>query len=576
MLELIPILLSTVALAVAPSESKTSDLEVKSQKTTESRNAVLTANSAADATLVATKTEPSGNNVIDVKLDQPDTQSSLTRAEGIVANADMKSNIASQSSYTGAEGYLTQKADDIASLTKKIFDTMPHLPKDSLFGSMSDAYKTNPQIKQQIAVVRSSVEKIVQAKSGWRPSVTATLSQGLSQANNKGDTLKQQLQSSNTGVSKSQKDANASAKLELRQNLFAGGQTVYQVKESEAAYQASKATLTETEQNVLLQVSTSYMQLMSKYAEIELLKRNEVNLYETLKATQDKFDVGEETRTSVAQAEAQLADGIAQRINAEAELEQIKATFEKTTFRKAGRLTRPDIPKTMPKTLDEVIEKSRVFSPTLSKAMYAEKSSRYAVDRATGALLPSIDLVGSSSASRDRLENKYVNSSNALTVNPRNDRSVNHSVQVQMSIPLYEGGRTRSQRREASEAAEQSRIQIEQARREIVERAVGAWNRYKSAESRIVEYKKQVQANLISLDGTQQELLVGSKILLDVLNAISRLVQSQVNLVRAEQDYLSAAYEVLFVTGQLTAKSLGLHVNLYDPDVHYQETANRF
>lgn len=560
MIEFLSILLSSVALAVAPSESKTPEITIKKEDVAKVSDPTLTID-------VGDK---------DPQASDADLATTVEKAEKAGAEADVKSDLSSRSSYTGAEGYLTQKADDIASLTKKIFDKMPHLPKDSLFGSMADAYKTNPQIKQQIAAVRASVEKVVQAKSGWRPTLTATLSQGLTQANNKGDTIRQQVETSGSGVSKSQKDANSSAKLELRQNIFSGGQTVYQVKESEAAYQSSKATLIETEQNVLLQVSTSYMQLMSKYAEIELLKRNEVNLRETLKATQDKFDVGEETRTSVAQAEAQLADGIAQRINAEAELEQIKATFEKTTFRKAGRLTRPEIPSTMPKTLDEVIEKARVFSPTLTKAVYAEKSARFAVDRVTGALLPSVDLVGSSSASRDRLENKYVAARNPTVINPRNDRAVNHSVQVQMSIPLYEGGRVRSQRREAGESAEQSRIQIEQARREVVERAVAAWSRYKSAESRILEFKKQVKANLVSLDGTQQELLVGSKILLDVLNAISRLVQSQVNLVRAEQDYLSAAFEVLFVTGQLTAKSLGLQVSLYDPEIHYQETSNRF
>ncbi len=560
MIEFLSILLSSVALAVAPSESKTPEITIKKEDVAKVSDPTLTID-------VGDK---------DPQASDADLATTVEKAEKAGAEADVKSDLSSRSSYTGAEGYLTQKADDIASLTKKIFDKMPHLPKDSLFGSMADAYKTNPQIKQQIAAVRASVEKVVQAKSGWRPTLTATLSQGLTQANNKGDTIRQQVETSGSGVSKSQKDANSSAKLELRQNIFSGGQTVYQVKESEAAYQSSKATLIETEQNVLLQVSTSYMQLMSKYAEIELLKRNEVNLRETLKATQDKFDVGEETRTSVAQAEAQLADGIAQRINAEAELEQIKATFEKTTFRKAGRLTRPEIPSTMPKTLDEVIEKARVFSPTLTKAVYAEKSARFAVDRVTGALLPSVDLVGSSSASRDRLENKYVAARNPTVINPRNDRAVNHSVQVQMSIPLYEGGRVRSQRREAGESAEQSRIQIEQARREVVERAVAAWSRYKSAESRILEFKKQVEANLVSLDGTQQELLVGSKILLDVLNAISRLVQSQVNLVRAEQDYLSAAFEVLFVTGQLTAKSLGLQVSLYDPEIHYQETSNRF
>ncbi len=571
MIDFLSILLSSVALAAAPSDTKNVSAKNNEEKT---------------VGLFAKPSEPS----VDTKAETKDTvkaieadiakeiteQNAIEKAESIVAKANVGSDVEARSSYTGAEGYLTQKADDMATLNQKIFDKMPHLPKDSLYGSMADAYKTNPQIKQQISAVRASVEKIVQAKSGWRPTVTGTLSTGLTQSNSMGDSLKQQIQNNNTAISKSQKDANTTAKLELRQNLFAGGQTLSQIKETDATYQSTKAALTETEQNVLLQVSSSYMSLMSKYAEIELLKRNVVNLKETLKATQDKFDVGEETRTSVAQAEAQLADGVAQQITAESELEQLKAGFEKTTFRKPGRLSRPDIPKNMPKNVDEVIEKARVFSPTLIKAMYAEKSSRFAIDRVTGALLPSVDLVGSSSASRDRLENKYVGSNNPSTINPSNNRAINHSVQVQMSIPLYEAGSTRSQRREAAENAEQTRIQIEQARRDVVEKAVGAWTKYKAAEDRAVEYKKQVQANLVSLDGTQQELLVGSKILLDVLNAISRLVQSQVNLVRAEQDHLAAAYEILFITGQLSAKSLGLNVALYDPDVHYTDTVNRF
>ena len=573
MLELLSILLSSVALAVSPSESGVKT-QITGQKSTSDPK--VATESAADSEKQLNQspdkvTSESGES----GLKSPETKD---LAAAVEPKADIKTSSKSEpvaaSSYSGAEGYLTQKADDITTLNQKIFDKMPHLPKDSLFGSMADAYKTNPQVKQQIAVVRASVEKITQAKAGWRPTLTGTVSQGLSQANNMGDTLRQQS-ATGSGVSKAQKDGSSSARLELRQNIFAGGQTLNQVRETDAAYQSAKSALVEVEQNVLLAVSTAYMSLMSKYAEIELLKRNESNLRETLKATQDKFDVGEETRTSVAQAEAQLADGIAQRINAESELEQLKATFEKVTFRKPGRLTRPEIPKNMPKTLDEVIEKSRVFSPTLAKAMYAEKSARYAVDRVTGALLPSVDVVGTSAASRNRLENKYVSSVNPTVINPRNDRSVNHSVQVQMTIPLYEAGRVRSQRREASETAEQSRIQIEQARRDVVERAVATWNKYMAAEKRIAEFKKQVQANLVSLDGTQQELLVGSKILLDVLNAISRLVQSQVNLVRAEQDYLAAAYEVLFITGQLTAKSLGLNVSIYDPDIHYNDTASR-
>jgi outer membrane protein len=480
-----------------------------------------------------------------------------------------------RSNYTGAEGYLKDASEDIDMLTRKVFEELPGLSEDSLEKSMSDAYKTSPTIKEKIYALRALVEKTVQAKAGWRPTINGTLSTEISKTRYSGDNLKQPAIDSGT-VAKAKTDQTVNAGVEVRQNLFNGGQTVSQMREADSNYKSGKADLADTEQNALFLVSTTYMDLISKYAQIELLKRNEMNLRETLKATGDKYEVGEETRTSVAQAEAQLADGITQRITAESELEVLKGTFERATYRKPGKLSKPGLPKNMPQTLDDVIEKARQNTPTLLKAMQDEKSARYTVDRVTGALLPTIDLVGGSSLYRDRQHNRYVAASNPGTINPNTNRQVHNSVRVEMKVPLYEAGTIRSQRREAAENAEQARIRIEEARRAINERAVATWNRYKAAEKNIEEYRRQVQANLVSLDGTQQELLVGSKILLDVLNAISTLVQSQVNLVKAEYEYLKAAYEVMFVTGQLTAKSLGLKVHLYDPDIHYRETTNNF
>lgn len=562
MFRLLSILLSasTVSILIAAPDNKT----VTNNQDNQAVSKDVSGESSNNPTSVVDTDRISSSDIKDL-------DNILNQETGSAFSDRLRVNQLQRSSYTGAEGYFEYPADDIEALTRKIFNEMPYLQEDSLAQAMADAYKTHPQVKEQMAALRASVERTVQAKAGWRPTINATLSAGLSKARNSGDSVDQPF----TGNPKTQRDDSASARVELRQNLFAGGQTLNQMREAESNYKAAKSSFTDVEQNVLLQVSSSYMALMSKYAEIELLKRNETNLRETLKATQDKYDVGEETRTSVAQAEAQLADGIAQRITAESELEALKATFEKATFRQPGKLARPSLPKNMPKNLDKVIEQARKNAPTLLKAMQDEKTARYTVDRVTGALLPSVDLVGSSSASKDKARGRYLNPNPAL-INPSKNRHVNNSVQLQMTIPLYEAGNTRSQRREAAENAEQARIRIEQVRREIVERAVATWNRFKSAESKIEEFKRQVRANLVSLDGTQQELQVGSKILLDVLNAIRLLVESQVNLVRAEYDYLSAAYELMFVTGQLTAKSLGLKVDLYDPDIHYQETTNSF
>lgn len=499
---------------------------------------------------------------------KPEKQETASKDNDTTTSSDSGSHF----NQTGAEGFLANKDYNIESLTRKIFQNRSDLKEDSLAKAMADAYTTSPVIKEQIAALRASVEKTVQAKGEWRPTINGSLTSNLSKQRDKGDSTTQR---SGSYAAASQKSESASVGVELRQNIFAGGQTINKVKEATSNYKAAKSDMTNTEQELLLNVATTYMSLMSKYAEIELLKRNEANLQETLKVTQDKFEVGEETRTSVAQAAAQLADGIAKRISTENQLEQLKASFETLTFRKPGKLSRPSLPKNLPASLEETLERARKNAPALLKAMEAERAARYAVDRVTGALLPSVDLIASSSASKTEAKSRY-NQATPNRINPAKDRQVNNSVQVKMTIPLYEAGVTRSQRREASENAEQARIRIEQTRRSIVEKAVASWSKFKTAEAQVGQYRQQVEANLISLDGTQQELLVGSKILLDVLNAIKVLVESQVNLIGAEQNYLAAAYELMAAVGELTAKSLGLKVDLYDPDIHYRETTNSF
>lgn len=445
---------------------------------------------------------------------------------------------------------------------------------DSISQAMVDAYKTNPQIKAQRAAVRALDEGIVQAKAGWRPTINGTLSAGIGRNNYSGDTIDETINRQQTATTASRNNF-LSAGVELRQNLFTGGGTVYQTREAKSRVMAARAALADEEQAVLLQACQAYLDLMTNIAELELLKQNEETLRKTLEATVQKYDIGEETLTSKAQAEGRYADAKARRQSAEATLDGSRATFERITFRKPGSLSKPTLPSGIPTSLDEVLERTRLNFPKIIQAMNDETAARHAVDVRESELLPKLDLIGNSNARRDRNKNRLQGTQFEFNKNPLNDRTWGHSLQVQLTVPLYEAGLTRSQRRQAAETAEQARIGIERIRRESMEQAIQAWNLYKSAHANLEFYRTQVRANQVSLDGTREELNVGSKILLDVLNAINQLVESQRALVQAERDYYLAAYQLLYFMGELTARGQKLKVDYYDPKTHYNATKNR-
>lgn len=479
-----------------------------------------------------------------------------------------------QRQTTSVQNLVKSQAQGMLTLVGNSPENKNHGLNDSVTQAMIDAYKTNPQIKAQRSAVRALDEGIVQAKAGWRPTITGNLSAGISRNNYSGDTIDETINRQQTATT-AQTNQFLSAGVELRQNLFAGGGTVYQTREAKSRVMAARAALHDEEQTVLLQACEAYLNLMTNIAELELLKQNESSLGKTLEATSQKYDIGEETRTSKAQAEGRHADAKARRKSAQAALEGTRATFERITFRKPGNLSKPGLPTGIPETLEEVLERTRLNFPKIIQAMNDETAARHAVDVRESDLLPKLDLIGNSSARRDRNKNRLDGTQFEFNRNPLNDRTVGHSLQVQLTVPLYEAGLTRSQRRQATETAEQARIGIERMRREAMEQGTQAWNRFKSADANVEFYRTQVKASQVSLEGTQEELEVGSKILLDVLNAINQLVEAQQALVQAEREYYLSAYQLLYFMGDLTARGQHLKVDYYDPKEHYNATKNR-
>lgn len=449
--------------------------------------------------------------------------------------------------------------------------------QDSVLKAMESAYKTNPDILAQRAALRSADENIVQAKAGWRPKVNAIIAGGYGKKYNKGDSVNRN-ENAGQNPALTSDTGTQSAQLQVRQDLYNGGATIAATEGAKANIKAQRAALIETEQGTLLAAIQAYLDLITQLAQLEVLRANEGFLKVTLQSTRDKFEVGEETRTSVAQAEAQHADAIAKRQSAEAQLAAKIATYKQVVGREPGKLQKPEVPKGLPKTIKEALDRARLNNPTVLKAQYAEIVARRKVDEVNGGLLPKLELVGTSSVEKSRTLSGLAGTPAGLapSTNTSNDTSVNHQVALNLTIPLYEAGSTRSQKRAAIESAEQNRIQIESTLRKIEQQLIAAFQSFEAAQSNLKYLKEQVIANEISVEGTKQEMLVGSKILLDVLNAQNRLLDAQLSLVQAEQSMYISAYQIMVLMGMLTAKYMHLQVDYYDPTLHYKEVKNSF
>ncbi|RZI46660.1 TolC family outer membrane protein [Candidatus Finniella inopinata] len=436
--------------------------------------------------------------------------------------------------------------------------------------ALVNTYNQNPEFKEKQETVKSEHEKIVQALAGWRPTIELSTNMALNKQVNSGNLKDKDFISS---YPSSYEGNTRSGTVQLKQNLYKGGGTLAQTRGAENAIRAAWSSLQVTEQKVLLEAIEAYLELLSKFIKVDLYKSNKQALSKNLEDAQEKLRVGEETRTQLANAQKGFADADAKLQQTVAELEGAKATYERITGLKTPQeLTKPKAFQHLPKTMEEAFEIAESESPSIIFAQFEHLAAQAEAERITGGLLPTVDFVASSTRNESRTGQNVYGTDSAKS----KDYYTNNQVAVQASVPLYEGGTIRSQRRKALEDASQKRIAIDTARLKIKEQVRQVWENYQAAKNNIDNYQKQVEASQVSLDGTTQEMNVGSKVLLDVLNAQRDLLQAQLALVDASKSYCLESYRLLSVIGRLTAKNLKLEVDYFDPQSHYQEIRGSF
>ncbi|HEX6113604.1 MAG TPA: TolC family outer membrane protein [Geminicoccaceae bacterium] len=409
------------------------------------------------------------------------------------------------------------------------------------------AYLTNPNLEAQRAALRATDELVPQALDGWRP----TLGVDSGVAYNDID--------SSIGGDNFTSTSNS---LTLDQELYSGGETVANTERAERLVRLERARLQAIEQDVLLDAVTVYTNLLAAQAVLDFAIQNESRLTRQLQATRDRFEVGEVTRTDVAQAEARLSGATADRVQAEGALSVAEADYRRVINQEPGTLVVPQPLGALPANELEAQQLSEVANPNIVAAQFDLAAARSEVDVARSALLPRLSVRG---------ELTYTDDPTA-TLEWRRDAILGANLRV----PLYQGGGEYARVRQTKQTVRQRQNDLEAAFRAVRNEVTNSWESLVTATTRIDSIAAQVRASEIAVEGSRQEALVGQRTTLDVLDQENDLFQAQVDLVQARRDQIVASYRLKAAIGELTVVGIGLPVEPYESEAYYANVRNRW
>ncbi len=421
--------------------------------------------------------------------------------------------------------------------------------------ALAITYATNPALQAQRAALRATDENVPAALAGWRPTVSisaqAGYADGVTIARNNGvDAVGRANRGTNTET------------LTVTQPLYRGGATRSSTNKAENQVMSQRATLLQAEQTAFQNAVNAYVQFIQAQRTLELQTNNEQVLGRQLQATQDRFRVGEITRTDVAQAEAALAGAKAQRQTAQGNLETARSAYRQVVGELPEKLVEPQPLKLPQATMDLARDMAEKNNPTVVAALFSDAAAKDNVDLQYSRLMPTLSFQGSYGRTVDATaKNLSTRVSQALLV---------------ATVPIFQGGVEYAAIRQAVQQQQQARKQLEDARRTAVQQLTTAWTSYLATKETITSTRQAIRSNEIALEGVQREAIVGSRTTLDVLNAEQTLLISRTTLVTNLAALVTASYQVAGAAGRLTARDLDLKVPLYDETAYYKAVKDRW
>jgi TolC family type I secretion outer membrane protein len=410
-------------------------------------------------------------------------------------------------------------------------------------------YEGNPRIIAQRKAFEASGEGFNQALAGWLPSITLDYDKGR----------RRQRFADRVGQDDWQYLDSEDRRLNVSQSLVRVD-TYFAMEQADNIIKQNGAQLIGVTQEVLLDGISRYLDVVRDREVLRLSRNNETVLKQQLDATQERFDLGEATKTDLSQSEARLSRAESDTIQAMGNLAITEAAFARVVgFNPENDFVYPQKVPAVPDSMEKVVEEALKNNPALISAKYAEEAADDLVDVNTTRLLPTATLRGSMSRSKGGFLGAF-DSDEAL---------------VNVNLPLYQGGADYSRIRESKTIKSQRRYDVLQRTNETREQAISAWEQYQTTLAAIEAQKATIEAAEVALDGVKQEQLYGSRTVLDVLDAEQELFVARVNMARSERNLLVSLYSILSVTGQLSPANLALGIKEYDQaetisDIKYQ------
>lgn len=435
---------------------------------------------------------------------------------------------------------------------------------ETLEQALADAYLINPVLNAERARLRATDEQVALAKSGLRPFVSGSADWNYVNQNSKragGSSTVDlgelgEIDLGSAGLTEDGVTHPHGYSVQLTQPLFEGFQNLNAIRQAKSTVQAAREALRSVEQTVLLDAATAYVNVVRDQAIVRLRENDVTVLTEQLKATRDRFEVGEVTRTDVAQAEARRSEALATLAAAQANLKTSRAAYEQIIGHPPENLVTPaSIRHLLPSSINEAMTLGDGENPIILTAVYNEESSLYAVQQIMGEMLPEVTLEAQYEKRFD--QSRSLKELETTTVTGR------------VNVPFYQGGSVSARVRQAKETNNQLKKEVEDARLRVHADVIAFWGILQSSGPAITSAEAAVAANKIALTGVREEEKVGQRTTLDVLDATRELLNSQIGLVTALRDRVVAEYSLYAAVGRMDAQTLGLPVPYYDPIEHY-------
>lgn len=405
---------------------------------------------------------------------------------------------------------------------------------ESLNSALAKAYEHSGLLEQNQALLRVADEDVFRAMAALQPVIS--WSAGVSKS----------FSASNLGSSDS---ASASVGLNAQYSLFDFGRGQLGIDLANAAVEGTRQRLISVEQSVLLRAIEAYMQYRQALELVDLGENNLKVIQEELRAANDRFDVGEITRTDVALAEAALARSNSSLAQSRGDLSRARENYVAAVGAMPKGLTAPGA---LPDVPDNALVAKAVASSSHPDVLTAQSNLAQAeiqVAQAEAEIMPEISLTGRVSLSDTFNSTNYSNQT---------------SIGIEASMPLYTGGALTSAMRQVKARKESSRGALRATLLDIEMQVGAAYARLAVAKANRQASEQQIDAAQIAFDGVREEATLGSRTTLDVLNAEQDLLDANGNLVVANTEVIIATYSVMAALGQLTAANLGLDVDFYD------------